>query len=121
MATIWVLPNSGLSYPRPQFLTENRSTTRHAVALDIAVTSSGSQSQQTTINLSLGGALIHYAERLPLGSRVDVVFRLPTAEQPIAVGATVRWTTDASIGIQFDGLRAHEVWSLNEYFKQFKG
>ncbi len=101
-------------------MTENRSTTRHPVSLDITISRDGSQRQQTTINLSLGGALVHYDERLPLGSRVDAVFRVPTAEKPIEIGATVRWTTETSIGIQFDGLRAHEVWSLGEYFKTFE-
>jgi hypothetical protein len=32
----------------------------------------------------------------------------------------VRWADAKGIGIQFDGLRAQEVWALNEYFKQLR-
>ncbi len=71
------------------------------------------------MNLSLGGALLTFGERLPLGTRLDLVFRLPASDAEITVGAVVRWAAEDSIGVQFDGLRAREVWSLNEYFKQF--
>ncbi len=103
---------------RPDFLQEHRSTTRHSVNLDTTVTFQEAQSGQTIVNLSLGGALLTFGERLPIGTRLELGFRLPTAEEEIRVGAVVRWATDDSIGVQFDGLRAREVWSLNAFFKQ---
>jgi hypothetical protein len=69
------------------------------------------------VNLSLGGALIAYSERVPLGSYLDISFRVPTLEQPITTRAQVRWSSDEALGVQFDGLRAREVWSLGEFFK----
>ena len=39
--------------------------------------------------------------------------------EPIEVGATVRWSDDKATGLQFDGLRARDVWALNKYFEQF--
>ncbi len=99
---------------------EHRSNTRHPVSIDTTVTFEETQSGQKIVNLSLGGALLTFGERLPIGSRLTLVFRLPTAEADISVGAVVRWTAEESIGVQFDGLRAREVWSLNEYFKQFE-
>jgi hypothetical protein len=102
-------------------LLEHRSTTRHPVSIDTTVTYQENESSQTIVNLSLGGALLTFGERIAIGSRLDLVFRLPTLDKPVAVGATVRWASDDSIGVQFDGLRAREVWSLNEYFKQFEG
>lgn len=104
---------------RPDSLIEHRSTTRHPVSIDTTVTFQETQSGQTIVNLSLGGALLTFGERLPLGTRLDLVFRLPTSDSEITVGAVVRWAAEESIGVQFDGLRAREVWSLNEYFKQF--
>ena len=29
-----------------------------------------------------------------------------------------RWSNIDGVGVQFDGLRARDVWALNEYFKQ---
>jgi hypothetical protein len=72
------------------------------------------------VNMSLGGALIAYPERLPLGTGLELTFRVPHLETPIHVKALVRWSDDEATGVQFDGLRAREVWSLNEFFKQFE-
>lgn len=72
----------------------------------------------TLKNLSLGGALLSASMRHALGARAHITFKVPTTEEPIDVGAVVRWAHDDSVGIQFDGLRAREVWALNEFFKQ---
>ena len=69
-------------------------------------------------NLSLGGANVAVRAKLAMGTRVVLRFRVPTHDQPIEVGAQVRWSTDDAIGVQFDGLRAREVWSLNKYFEK---
>ena len=69
------------------------------------------------MNLSLGGALIAAGARFAMGQRVQLSFAVPTLEVPIEIGATVRWSDDKATGIQFDGLRAREVWALNKYFE----
>ena len=43
---------------------------------------------------------------------------LASTLSPIVVTATVRWSDDKATGIQFDGLRARDVWALNKYFEQ---
>lgn len=70
------------------------------------------------VNLSLGGAQVVATQKLPMGSRCQIGFRIPTLEELIEVGATVRWADDQGTGLQFDGLRARDVWGLNEFFKQ---
>ena len=72
----------------------------------------------TIINLSLGGALIAQNKRHPMGARCNIAFRVPTMEEPIEIGGTVRWSDDTSVRIQFDGLRARDVWALNKFFEQ---
>lgn len=100
-------------------VTANRRTsTRHTVSLTAQLTIDGKPRSATLLNLSLGGALVDAGDRLAMGSRVQITFRIPTVEDPIEVGATVRWTDGQGVGLQFDGLRAREVWGLNEYFKQ---
>jgi hypothetical protein len=103
-------------------VTDNRRTSaRHVVSIDGTLAITGAPAACTIVNLSLGGALIVATERHAMGQRVHVTFKLPTVEEPVDVGATVRWADATSVGIQFDGLRARDVWALNEYFKQLAG
>ena len=53
-----------------------------------------------------------------MGKRVEIVFLVPTSPDAITIGATVRWSDGSGTGLQFDGLRAREVWALNKYFEQ---
>jgi hypothetical protein len=94
-----------------------RSSTRHAVTLAGKIAIFGNTYDCTIVNLSLGGAQIAASAKQPMGTRCNVAFKIPTLENEIEVGATVRWSDDKSVGIQFDGLRARDVWGLNEYFK----
>jgi len=98
-------------------VSENRRTsTRHDVDLPITLVMNGVAVEKRTLNLSLGGALVAM-KRVPMGEKVTVTFSVPTAEAPIEAAATVRWSTDDSVGVQFDGLRAKDVWALNKYFE----
>jgi len=72
----------------------------------------------TVLNLSIGGALVLANAKYAMGQRVEISFHVPTMTEAIEVGGTVRWSTVEGVGVQFDGLRARDVWALNEYFKQ---
>lgn len=100
---------------------QRRASARHVVSIPGTLTISGAPNACTIVNLSLGGALISATERHAMGERVHISFKVPTIEEPIEVDATVRWADSTSVGIQFDGLRARDVWALNEYFKQLPG
>ena len=95
---------------------DKRQSVRHEVALAVQVLVDGKSYDSRIANLSLGGALIDLDLDLPMHQRVALSFSIPTQKDPIAVGAAVRWATGSAIGVQFDGLRAREVWSLNKYF-----
>jgi hypothetical protein len=99
---------------------ENRRTqTRHAVSLAAKLTINGAARECTVMNMSLGGALFSLGtDRLAMGQRLDISFKVPTMDEAIEVGATVRWSDDKATGVQFDGLRARDVWALNKYFEQ---
>lgn len=100
-------------------MTDNRRTsTRHTVSIAAQVTIDGNKRDATVVNLSLGGALVETGAKHAMGSRMHINFRLPTMEEPIDIGSTVRWSDAKGVGLQFDGLRARDVWALNEYFKQ---
>lgn len=75
-----------------------------------------------TKNISLGGMFIETAEPLPVGTTVQVRFRVPTQPETIEVGAEVRWVErnaagQSGIGVRFHGLRARDVWALNRFFQ----
>ncbi len=100
-------------------MTDNRrSETRHDVSIAVTLELEGKSLETEMRNLSLGGANVVLGRRLPMGTRVKLRFRVPAHDQPIEVGAQVRWSTEDSVGVQFDGLRAREVWSLNKYFEK---
>ena len=70
------------------------------------------------MNLSLGGALVSAGMKFSMGQRVQISFAIPTLEDAVDIGATVRWSDDKATGLQFDGLRARDVWALNKFFEQ---
>ena len=100
-------------------MTDNRRTsTRHTVSIPAKVIVDGAPRDATMVNLSLGGALVETGSKHAMGQRMQLSFKVPTLEHAIDVGATVRWADGKGVGLQFDGLRARDVWALNEYFKQ---
>jgi hypothetical protein len=100
---------------------ENRRTqTRYDVDLAVTVVIDGKTVNTQMLNLSLGGAFIG-GQRVPMGQRVSVKFKLPGDDEAIDVGGTVRWSTEQGVGVQFDGLRAREVWALNKYIETLSG
>jgi hypothetical protein len=95
-----------------------RISTRHSVSLEGRLAVNGEPRPITVMNISLGGALISAGARFAMGARITISFSVPTMAEAIEVGATVRWSDDKATGVQFDGLRARDVWALNKYFEQ---
>jgi hypothetical protein len=98
-----------------------RTSARYVVSIQATFAVSGTTDACTIMNLSLGGALITASKRHAMGERVNLTFKVTSAGEPIEIGATVRWADTTSVGVQFDGLRARDVWALNEYFKSLPG
>lgn len=94
-----------------------RGQTRYDVAVDAKFTVGDTTVERTINNLSLGGCHVVHDERVSIGTRVQVSFRIPTHEDPIEVSGAVRWGGQDGAGVQFDGLRAKEVWALNKFFE----
>ncbi|MEO8551766.1 MAG: PilZ domain-containing protein [Kofleriaceae bacterium] len=100
-------------------MAENRRTsTRHAISLAATLKVDGADRACTLMNLSLGGALFSVGTRYAMGQRMDLSFKVPTMDETIEIGAVVRWSDDKATGVQFDGLRARDVWALNKFFEQ---
>ncbi|MCH9680208.1 MAG: PilZ domain-containing protein [Deltaproteobacteria bacterium] len=103
---------------------EKRASTRYNVAVQMDVTHDGAMASGLTVNLSLGGALVRVPAEPPLrvGDRVEVSFRLPDLDKPLAAKAEVRWVDDGDgeiAGLQFvTGFRAKETWALGRFLER---
>ncbi len=86
--------------------------------VEVEVGHGGETRAMWTRNMSLGGLFLETEARPPMGTKVTLRFRVPTQKEPIEVGAVVRWADENGFGVQFDGLRARDVWALGKFFEQ---
>ena len=101
----------------PAEAANKRTSQRYDLRVDVEYTIAGAKREATSRNVSLGGLFVDSPDRLILGERLTVRFRVPTQKDAIEVGAVVRWTDSLGFGVQFDGLRARDVWALGKYFE----
>jgi uncharacterized protein (TIGR02266 family) len=95
---------------------------RYERQLDVEVVSDGKKLKSRTVNISLGGLFLDASAELEIGTAVQLRFLLPTQPEPVEVAGDVRWVVKkegnhAGIGIRFQGLRARDVWALNQFFQ----
>src|SRR5690349_20074011 len=97
----------------------SRASERHPIALPIDVSlPNEAASSGKTRNISIGGAFIDLERTFAMGTRVVLKFKVPALTETIEVGAIVRWVESGGIGVQFDGLRARDVWALGKLFEK---
>ena len=97
---------------------QNRRTqTRHEVSILSTLTIEGVAQDCTMVNLSLGGAFVVH-HKVAMGVMCKIAFTVPTQVEAIEVEAIVRWCTELGVGVQFEGLRAKDVYALGKYFEQ---
>lgn len=96
---------------------------RHEVELDVEVVVAGAGETRyacKTRNLSLGGAFIAGPATLrpAFGARLELRLTLPGGKDRVVAGAIVRWSNDDGFAVQFDGLRARDVWALGKFLEK---
>src|SRR5262245_23080129 len=94
-----------------------RGATRYECELPVELKVGEQKVVSTTRNLSLGGVFVVTDLKLPFGTRVSVRVTLPNQKEPIEAAGAVRWTDPGGLGVQFDGLRARDVWALGKFFE----
>lgn len=98
-----------------------RASLRFPVSLSATLTLAGVAHTCAVSNLSMGGALVStVGVAVAMGHQVRLCFVLPVLREEINTPATVRWLAEDGIGLQFDGLRAREVWALGKYLEQLR-
>ena len=90
---------------------------RHDIEIPVELTHEGQTYSTVTRNMSLGGMFVSLDAPIPFGAVVRVKFSLPELDAPVEVDGHVRWVQpNAGIGVQYVGLRAREVWALQQLF-----
>ncbi|MBP9088859.1 MAG: PilZ domain-containing protein [Kofleriaceae bacterium] len=97
---------------------QNRRTqTRHEVSIPSTLTIDNNAQDCTLVNLSLGGAFVLH-HKVAMGLMCKLSFVVPTQVETVEAEAIVRWCTEDGVGVQFQGLRAKDVYALGKYFEQ---
>jgi hypothetical protein len=97
--------------------TSTRSSKRYPVALEVEYRRGDVRGRARALNLSMGGMLLDVDAKLDAGDKLQLQFHIPGQKEPVETEATVRWQDGAGTGLQFDGLRARDVWALGRYFE----
>ena len=100
---------------------EERVHHRYSFKLPVDVKIGDQTATGETVNVSIGGMLIGISAPITFGSTVGLRFRIPALKEDTTVDAAVRWVSKEAVGVQFLGLRAIEVWGLNQLFKHQAG
>ena len=96
---------------------------RHHVELEVTMESETNFYLGLTENLSEGGLFIATHLHKPIGTQIEVSFKLPDVAEPIKVTGTVRWvreyseTTEAhpGMGIRFEHLGREEAEQIQRF------
>jgi hypothetical protein len=102
----------------PNEYEQKRAAKRYDLHIDVEYDLGGGAQKAQTRNISLGGCYLDTADRPPMGSRCQLKFKVPTQKESIEVSSIVRWMDGDGFGVQFDGLRARDVWALSKWFEQ---
>lgn len=67
-----------------------------------------------TADISRGGAFVMVEPVPPIGTRIELLIRLPGVPDVCRIPSIVRWSSvDRGVGLQFERLRPIEVWAIN--------
>lgn len=70
--------------------------------------------------MSLEGTFLELG-RLSAGTLVNITFDLPTSGEQLSLDGVVNWSTDTGAAVQFEGVRAREIWALWRYLELVSG
>lgn len=98
-----------------------RAHDRIDATFNVKITYGGRHIEARCINISQGGMLLSVDEQIPIGEVITAEFRLPDHPQMISTEARICWSEREArqgIGVKFIGLRAIEVWAINQLFRR---
>lgn len=96
---------------------DKRSHARFPMNIELTLIVGGERYSAQSRDVSLGGMFVYTNVRVPFGSNVQVVMKLPALKDEIQLEAVARWHQQGGVGLSFKSMRAREVWALNQLFK----
>jgi hypothetical protein len=85
---------------------------------EVGILVDGAKQDGTTVNISQGGVLVQTSPLPRLEGKVVLQIRLPGTGATSEIACIVRWSKEPDVvGLQFENLRAIEVWALNKLLK----
>ena len=98
---------------------QKRRFTRVDYEHDLEISIDEKQIKGRTVNISPGGAFVIMDEEPELGVKLTIALQLPGVNKVSEIPCIVRWSKPGQgIGIQFERLRAIEIWALNKIIRE---
>ena len=85
------------------------------------IVANGCAQPGTTVNISQGGVFVNTSPVPAFGEKVVLRIDLPGVPARCEIACIVRWSKEGDgVGLQFETLRAIEVWALNKLLKSIQ-
>ncbi len=99
-------------------MTNNRKHARIDFDAPVEIVVDGASLPGRSINISRGGIFIRTEPVPAFGVRLQLRIHLPGIPETCSIPCVVRWSNPGEgAGLQFEMLRAIEVWSLNKLLR----
>lgn len=98
-------------------MVDKRSHARFPATLEVTLIVAGERHLARTRDVSLGGMFVYTDRRIAFGSDVQVELVIPALKERTTLECVARWHDEGGLGLSFKGMRAREVWALNQLFK----
>jgi uncharacterized protein (TIGR02266 family) len=93
-----------------------RANARVPAALPVSYRSASAISAARTQDVSRGGVAIRTMDPLPIGTEIDLTFRLPGSKKDINASGRVAWSDRrVGMGVQFDRLTSDALQALSSF------
>jgi hypothetical protein len=88
---------------------------------DVEIFVGGNAQHGRTVNISQGGVFVETTPVPKLDDKVVLRIDLPGVAAKSEIACIVRWSKEPDgVGLQFENLRAIEVWALNKLLKSIQ-
>lgn len=95
---------------------DRRASRRVKLGVPVSIQAGGKRAAAHALNLSKGGVAIRTMDPLPVGTAIELKFRLPGIRTEIKASGKVRWSDPRTgMGVQFDELGSAAQTAIEQY------
>lgn len=99
---------------------EKRGHDRYTLELPVEIETQGKTFAGTTRDLSLGGMFVYTDAPLAFAAEAEVRLSIPALKYHGVLPVVVRWRSEGGVGLAYRSLRARDVHTLNQLFRDEK-